>query len=85
MHFEPSKELKKFIDDCVKSGWYQNQSEVLRTALRRMKREEEERDAVLGNHPNKETLASFEEVKSGKAKRSSFVDFKKEMRELADD
>lgn len=84
MHFEPSKELKQFIDECVKSGWYQNQSEVLRTALRRMKRDE---DLFKSQYktPNQETLAAFQEVEEGKAKRSSFANFKKEMSELIND
>lgn len=78
MHFEPSKELKQFIDECISSGWYQNQSEVVRAALRRMKREEEQRKTFL-HRPNEETLAAFREVEEGRATSCTFDEFKKEM------
>jgi len=84
MHFEPSKELKQFINECVESGWYQNQSEVMRAALRLMKRDEEARRGSV-KQPNSETLAAFEEVEGGKAKTSTFSNFKKEMAELTND
>jgi antitoxin ParD1/3/4 len=40
-------ELDRFVIDKVKSGRYENASEVLRAALRTLEREEQEHDAKL--------------------------------------
>ena len=85
MHFELSMELKQFVEDCVRSGWFKNQSEVIRSALRRMKREEEKRKALLENIPNAETLKAFAEIEEGKFVESDFDGFKKDMRNLLDE
>ena len=41
MSFSIGPELQEFISSKVKSGEYQNQSEVVRDALRKMKRDDE--------------------------------------------
>jgi putative addiction module CopG family antidote len=84
MHFEPSGELKEFINNCVKSGNYASQAEVMRAALRRLKREYEERRNHR-NEPNAETIAAFKEAEEGRATTLSVDNFMKEMAALKND
>jgi putative addiction module CopG family antidote len=39
--------MEQWVRDQVKAGWYMDESEVIRDALRRMRQAEEEREARL--------------------------------------
>ena len=71
MHFQVSGELKQFLDDCIKAGYFRTQAEVMRAALRRMKREYD-REARINEEtkiPNEETVKAMEEVLNGGGKK----------------
>ena len=49
MNLQLSEKFTSFVNDCVETGLYQNQSEVMREALRRMMREERETKTEHGD------------------------------------
>jgi len=85
MHFQPSGELKIFVNNCVKSGNYGSQAEVMRAALRRMKRDYENRQQIIKREPNETTLKAFQQVEEGDYTVSTFEEFKQQVQDLKND
>lgn len=83
MHFQLSGELKEFINNCVKSGNFGSQAEVMRAALRRMKRQEENRRMqIIEREPNETTLKALKELEDGDYTVSTYEEFKQELESL---
>ncbi len=81
MNVSLTTELEKFIHGKVDSGYFQNASEVVRSALRLMKERDTEREHQLA-WMQREVDKGWDEAKAGKlipddAVKSEMVAFKK--------
>ncbi len=84
MNVSLTSELEKFIHTKVDSGYFQNASEVVRTALRLMKERDTEREHQLA-WLQREVDKDYAEAKAGKltdakAVKSEMAAFKKTQR-----
>jgi antitoxin ParD1/3/4 len=75
-----TEELDRFVVAKVKSGRYENASEVVRAALRSLERDEQEYEAKLAALRN----AIDEGDASGVARRGAFERVRKNLRRPAD-
>jgi antitoxin ParD1/3/4 len=81
MNVSLTAELEKFVHSKVDSGYFQNASEVVRSALRLMREKDLEREHQLA-WVQREVDRGWEEAKAGKltpsdAVKSEMADFKK--------